>query len=67
VDEVGQFIGTDSHLMLNLQTITEELGTVCRRRAWVVVTSQEDMDAARLGEALLPRAVRCRRYLRVLM
>ena len=49
VDEVGQFIGNDSHLMLNLQTITEELGTICRRRAWVVVTSQEDMDAV-LGD-----------------
>jgi hypothetical protein len=49
VDEVGQFIGTDSHLMLNLQTITEELGTICRRRAWLVVTSQEDMDAV-LGD-----------------
>jgi len=49
VDEVGQFIGTDSHLMLNLQTITEELGTLCRRRAWVVVTSQEDMDTV-LGD-----------------
>ena len=31
--------------MLNLQTITEKLGTVCKGRAWVVVTSQEDMDA----------------------
>jgi len=49
VDEVGQFIGQDSHLMLNLQTITEELGTVCKGRAWVVVTSQEDIDAV-LGE-----------------
>jgi hypothetical protein len=49
VDEVGQFIGTDSHLMLSLQTITEQLGTHCRRRAWVVVTSQEDMDTV-LGE-----------------
>ena len=49
VDEVGQFIGTDSHLMLNLQTITEELGTICQGRAWVVVTSQEDIDAV-LGE-----------------
>jgi len=49
VDEVGQFIGSDSHLMLNLQTITEELGTICRRRAWVVVTSQEDMDTV-LGD-----------------
>ncbi len=49
VDEVGQFIGTDSHLMLSLQTITEELGTLCQGRAWVVVTSQEDIDAV-LGE-----------------
>jgi hypothetical protein len=49
VDEVGQFIGSDTHLMLNLQTITEELGTVCQGRAWVVVTSQEDIDAV-LGD-----------------
>lgn len=31
--------------MLNLQTITEELGTKCQGRAWVVVTSQEDIEA----------------------
>jgi hypothetical protein len=49
VDEVGQFIGSDTALMLNLQTITEQLGTVCNGRAWVVVTSQEDIDAV-LGE-----------------
>jgi len=45
VDEVGQFIGADTHLMLNLQTITEDLGRVCQGRAWVVVTSQEDIDS----------------------
>lgn len=44
-DEVGQFIGTDTHLMLNLQTIVEDLGKICDGRAWVVVTSQEDMDS----------------------
>jgi hypothetical protein len=49
VDEVGQFIGTDSHLMLNLQTVVEGLGVVCEGRAWVIVTSQEDIDAV-LGE-----------------
>ncbi len=49
VDEVGQFIGNDTHLMLNLQTITEQLGTVCEGRAWVVVTSQEDLDSV-LGD-----------------
>jgi len=44
VDEVGQFIGTNTHLMLNLQTIAESLNTKCGGRAWVFVTSQEDMD-----------------------
>lgn len=44
VDEVGQFIGSDTKLMLNLQTIAESLNTKCQGRAWVFVTSQEDMD-----------------------
>ncbi len=43
VDEVGQFIGSDARLMLNLQTIAESLNTKCSGRAWVFVTSQEDM------------------------
>lgn len=50
VDEVGQFIGDNTKLMLNLQTITEQLGTATQGKAWVIVTSQEDIDAA-LGEA----------------
>jgi hypothetical protein len=45
VDEMGQFIGQDSRLMLNLQTLVEDLGTICQGRAWVVVTSQEDIDS----------------------
>lgn len=45
VDEVGQFIGSDTRLMLTLQTITENLGTICKGRAWIVVTSQADIDA----------------------
>lgn len=44
VDEVGQFIGTNTHLMLNLQTIAESLATRCKGRAWIFVTSQEDME-----------------------
>ena len=49
VDEIGQFIGSDTHLMLNLQTITEDLGRICKGKAWVIVTSQEDINAI-LGE-----------------
>jgi len=55
VDEIGQFIGQDTHLMLSLQTITENLGTLCNGRAWVVVTSQEDIDAV-LGEVKASKA-----------
>ncbi len=46
VDEVGQFIGQNSQMMLKLQTITEDLGTFCQGRAWVIVTSQADIEAA---------------------
>lgn len=44
VDEVGQFIGSDVHRMLNLQTIVEELGSKAHGKAWVVVTSQQAID-----------------------
>lgn len=55
VDEVGQFIGSDTQLMLNLQTITEDLGRICQGQAWVVVTSQEDIDSI-LGEIKAAKA-----------
>jgi hypothetical protein len=55
VDEVGQFIGSDTKLMLTLQTITENLGTICKGRAWIIVTSQADMDAV-LGELSASKA-----------
>ncbi len=45
VDEIGQFISGDSQLMLNLQTMTEELGGRCKGKVWVVVTAQEDLDS----------------------
>ncbi len=44
VDEVGQFIGGDVNLMLNLQTIVEDLGAKAAGRVWVMVTSQEAID-----------------------
>jgi energy-coupling factor transporter ATP-binding protein EcfA2 len=45
VDEVGQYIAENVKLMTNLQTIAESLNTKCRGQAWVIVTSQQDMEA----------------------
>lgn len=45
IDEVGQYIGSDGSLMLNLQTIVEEIGSRCEGRVWVMVTSQEAIDS----------------------
>ena len=44
VDEVGQYAGTDSKALLNLQTMVENLGLECGGKAWVCVTSQEAID-----------------------
>lgn len=43
-DEIGQYIGEDSSLMLNLQSITKTLGTHSKGRAWMIVTSQQEFD-----------------------
>ena len=44
VDEVGQYIGEDTQLMLNLQTITENFGIMSHGKAWIIVTSQQNID-----------------------
>lgn len=45
VDEVGQYIGDAGDLMMNLQSLVEELGDKCRGKVWVMVTSQEAIDS----------------------
>lgn len=45
MDEVGQFIGDNTQLMLNLQTCVEDLGKFAHGKAWVVITSQQELKA----------------------
>lgn len=45
VDEIGQYIGDNRRLMLNLQTVVEDLGKSCQGQVWVLVTSQEQIDS----------------------
>ena len=44
IDEAGQYIGTDTNLLLNLQSMIEKLGSTCRGKVWVVATGQEALD-----------------------
>lgn len=44
VDEIGQYIGDNRNLILNLQTIEQELEIECGGKAWLMVTSQQAID-----------------------
>ncbi len=44
VDEVGQYVGTDTDLLLNLQSLIEKIGSECKSKVWVVCTGQEAID-----------------------
>lgn len=45
VDEVGQYIAENTELMLNMQTVVEDLGKYCHGKVWVLVTSQQDINS----------------------
>ncbi|MGN8764363.1 BREX system P-loop protein BrxC [Hornefia butyriciproducens] len=44
VDEVGQYVGTDTNLLLNLQSLVEKVGSECSGKVWIVCTGQEAID-----------------------
>ena len=44
VDEAGQYVGTDTDMLLNLQSLVEKIGSECRGKVWVVCTGQEAID-----------------------
>ncbi|WP_278473850.1 BREX system P-loop protein BrxC [Megamonas funiformis] len=43
-DEVGQYVGTDTDMLLNLQSIVEKIGSECGGKVWIVCTGQEAID-----------------------
>jgi hypothetical protein len=44
IDEVGQYVGDDTNLLLNLQSLVEKIGSECMGKVWVVCTGQEAID-----------------------
>lgn len=43
LDEISQYIGTNSDLLLNLQTIVEEIGHHIGNKVWIACTAQQDL------------------------
>ena len=44
VDEVGQYVGGDTDLLINLQSLVEKVGSECNGKIWIVCTGQEAID-----------------------
>ncbi len=44
IDEVGQYVGADTDLLLNLQSVVEQIGTICQGKVWVMCTGQDAID-----------------------
>ena len=44
IDEVGQYVGSNTDYLLNLQSLIEKLGSECNGKVWVVCTGQEALD-----------------------
>jgi len=43
VDEVSQYIGGNLNLLLNLQSIIEEVSSKCKGKVWIICTAQQDI------------------------
>lgn len=45
LDEVSQYIGSNTSLLLNLQSIIEEISTYCQSKIWIACTAQQDLSS----------------------
>jgi hypothetical protein len=43
VDEVSQFMSGNENMLLDLQTIVEQIGTRCKDKVWVACTAQQEL------------------------
>lgn len=44
IDEMGQYAGSDTDYLLNLQSLVEAIGSTCGNRVWVMCTGQQALD-----------------------
>ena len=49
IDEVSQYVGTNKDILLNFQTIIEDIGAEISQQVWVLCTAQQQLDEVSKG------------------
>jgi len=49
IDEVSQYVGTNKDILLNFQTIIEDISTRCNNKVWVLCTAQQQLEEVGKG------------------
>ena len=49
IDEVSQYVGTNKDILLNFQTIIEDISARCHNKVWVLCTAQQQLDEVSKG------------------
>lgn len=49
VDEVSQYIGSNSEILLNFQNIIERISEDCNNQVWIACTAQQTLDEVSTG------------------
>ena len=49
IDEVSQYVGTNKDILLNFQTIIEDVSARCDNKVWVLCTAQQQLEEVGKG------------------
>jgi hypothetical protein len=49
IDEISAYVGTNSDLLVNLQTIIEEVSDKCEGKVWIACTAQQTLEEVSSG------------------
>jgi len=49
IDEVSQYIGTHKDMLLNLQSVVEQVSTTCDNKVWIACTAQQSLEELSTG------------------
>jgi hypothetical protein len=49
IDEISQYVGSNKEILLNYQSIVEQVGEKCQNKVWIVSTAQQSLEEVSQG------------------